>query len=214
MDSSKTPYEELKETHIMKPYDTVADIYAQAHFDEPIFDPLIGKFASMLPQNALILDAGCGPGGETKKLLSLGLRVTGIDVSGGMLAIARKRVPDGIFRKEDLTELSFDNDTFDGIWSARALIHIPETMLELTLSGFRRVLKPEGITCITVLTGTEEGIFPEEYDQNKSTEVYLRRFPQNNLEDHLQACGFTVLSKTISYREPDHEPHLTVFARK
>ncbi len=43
-----------------------------------------------LPQGSHILDVGCGTGRHAVKLAQLGYRVTGVDISSGMLAEARK----------------------------------------------------------------------------------------------------------------------------
>lgn len=43
------------------------------------------------PAQATILDLGCGTGRHSVALAKLGYRVTGVDLSGGMLALAEKR---------------------------------------------------------------------------------------------------------------------------
>jgi ubiquinone/menaquinone biosynthesis C-methylase UbiE len=43
----------------------------------------------------------------------LGARVSGLDATEPLLAIARERVPDGDFRAGDMEELPYSNHTFD-----------------------------------------------------------------------------------------------------
>ena len=53
-----------------------------------------------------MLDLGCGTGLPTaRQLTDAGLRVTGVDLSAGMLALARANVPDAEFVQADLADL-------------------------------------------------------------------------------------------------------------
>src|SRR4051812_17721492 len=67
-------------------YNKTADKYHH-HFKDEVnqkeYDrQLLDKFSAMLPINALVCDAGCGPSGHIGKYLSdKGHRVTGIDFS-------------------------------------------------------------------------------------------------------------------------------------
>jgi SAM-dependent methyltransferase len=52
--------------------------------------------------HGLVIDLGCGSGLLAKELSASGYDVLGIDISGAMLDIARKRVPTARFRQESL----------------------------------------------------------------------------------------------------------------
>ncbi len=204
----------LQSKYIQEPYDAIVDIYQKKHFDEKIFDPLIDKFFSILGSGKLVLDAGCGPGGETKKLLKKGLNVKSIDISKEMLKMAKKKVPDGNFKKMDILNLRFPPNYFDGIWSARSLIHIPNSQLSRALNNFYKTLKPNGILCIVVLKGKGEEIEPEEYDKTKKTKTFFKYFEEGELEKKLARAGFKILKLETKYRGKEKEPHLVVFAKR
>ena len=89
---------------------------------------LRGAFSS-LPPNSLILDAPCGTGRLAKYLLGLGHRVVGMDISGAMLAVVRKKLAQfgDRFTTEvkDVRELGQDSNQFDAVLCARILMHIP-----------------------------------------------------------------------------------------
>jgi len=57
----------------------------------PIYDVAVLESADVQP-GMRVLDLGCGQGDLTLTLLQLGARVTGIDISPGMVDIARRRV--------------------------------------------------------------------------------------------------------------------------
>jgi 2-polyprenyl-3-methyl-5-hydroxy-6-metoxy-1,4-benzoquinol methylase len=85
-----------------------------------------------VPKGATILGAGCGPGVHSIRAAHAGCKVTAIDVSEAMLREAQSRVaaagvaPAVEFRQEDLTKLSFPNDSYRYVFSWGVVIHIPE----------------------------------------------------------------------------------------
>jgi len=48
--------------------------------------------------SGLVIDLGCGGGLWARRLVDAGYRVVGIDLSPDMIALARRRVPEGNFR--------------------------------------------------------------------------------------------------------------------
>jgi SAM-dependent methyltransferase len=55
----------------------------------------------------LVLDLGCGSGLWARRLIDAGYRVIGIDLSTDMIALARKRVPEGSFRAGSFLNVKF-----------------------------------------------------------------------------------------------------------
>ena len=204
----------LKKQYIQKPYDTIVDVYFKKHFDEKEFDKYVNMFASLLSNKAKVLDAGCGPGGETKKLRNKGFNVIGIDISEKMLEKARQLVPNGNFKYMDIMTLDFPNKYFDGIWSARTLIHIPTEHLKKTIAGFKKVLKPNGIICLIVLGGKGEGIKREYYDPTGKTSCFFKYFQKGEIDKILEKIGFTVLQSDSFTMGKDKEPYFTTIAKR
>lgn len=77
----------------------------------PVFDALLAALEPLAGQR--LLDAGCGAGLVARKAAERGARVTGLDASDGLLAVARERVPDGDFTIGDIDSLPYDDDSFD-----------------------------------------------------------------------------------------------------
>ena len=105
--------------------------------DEPVMREILG---SLPPGRAL--DAACGTGRYATFLRELGHQVTGVDISPGMLALARAKVPDGDFLISDLTQLPQPDDAVDLVVCALALTHVPD--VAPVLAEFARVLRPGG----------------------------------------------------------------------
>jgi ubiquinone/menaquinone biosynthesis C-methylase UbiE len=103
-----------------------------------------------LPEGAYVLDAGTGTGWAA--IAAAGVigsrgRVVGVDVSNGMLDIARQHVAsNGQARIEwtlaDASDLpSFSDESFDAVLCAAALLYMP---LATSLAEWRRLLRPGG----------------------------------------------------------------------
>jgi len=81
------------------------DVRAQRYFDEwknnQLLMPLLKCLMSRLPSEPKLLDLGCGPGVESKRLADLGANVVGIDLSENSLKIARRHAPEATFMLMD-----------------------------------------------------------------------------------------------------------------
>ena len=74
------------------------------------------KFVELLPENAYILDVGCGSGRETKVFMDLGFNVFAFDGSVEMCKLASKHT--GIDVKHMLVQDIDFEDEFNGIFCA------------------------------------------------------------------------------------------------
>jgi ubiquinone/menaquinone biosynthesis C-methylase UbiE len=116
---------------------------------------LLGRFYSDVarrlaaePGIGTVLDAGCGPGRLALRLAQEmpATRVTGVDVSPEMIALARERARtlglDGraTFEVGDVSELPFGDGQFDMVVSTLSVHHWPDPVAGLT--EIHRVLKP------------------------------------------------------------------------
>ena len=88
-----------------------------------------------------ILECGCGTGLILERLAEFARRAAGIDLSPGMLELARSR---GLEVKEgSITALPFDDASFDVTCSFKVLAHVPD--VGLALSEMVRVTRPGGV---------------------------------------------------------------------
>lgn len=88
-----------------------------------------------------ILECGSGTGLILERLTRFTRRAAGIDLSPGMLELARAR---GLDVKEgSVTELPFDDASFDVTCSFKVLAHVPD--IGKALSEMARVTRPGGV---------------------------------------------------------------------
>ena len=94
-----------------------------------------------------VLDAGCGTGLTTRRLVSLGCRVTALDLSAGSLARLRQRVGGLVPRlvQGDLSALPFPDAAFDRVLCANALQQLAGAdARRACVPELARVLRPGG----------------------------------------------------------------------
>ncbi len=108
-------------------------------------------FALSLVKDKHVLDAACGEGFGADLLAGKAASVMAIDIDAASIEHARKRYRSANkleFRQADVTRLeAFPDGSFDVIASFETLEHVMEH--DRLLSGFHRLLKPEGLLLIS-----------------------------------------------------------------
>jgi SAM-dependent methyltransferase len=119
-----------------------------ANFQEgtvrPVFHAVLDR--TRVGTRTRYLDAGCGSGMAAGMAAARGAAVSGVDAAEAMLSIARERVPAGDFRKSDLEELPFADETFDVVTAFNSLQYAANPVLALRELG--RVAKRGGAVVV------------------------------------------------------------------
>ena len=127
-------------------FDAIGDQYDEA------FPHKEGQIASgawlaeQLPPGSHVLDLGCGTGLPTaRQLVDAGHRVTGIDLSAGMVELARQNVPEGDFRRMDVYEVERYDDLgpFDGVVAYFSLLMLPRAEIPYALRMLHLLLRED-----------------------------------------------------------------------
>jgi Methylase involved in ubiquinone/menaquinone biosynthesis len=110
-----------------------------AYYERPAILSLAGDVSGLR-----VLDAGCGGGAHSAELLNRGAILTGIDMSVGLLNIAKHRLEGRAqLLVADLNEpLPFGDDSFDLVLASLVMHYLPDWTLPL--SEFNRLLIPGG----------------------------------------------------------------------
>ena len=129
-------------------------------FGLEVFRPTIYKFFRIArwkkPDIKKVLDCGAGGSNPPIALFSKhGYECYGIDNSEEALEKANKYLKkyelDVQLSKEDMRELSFEDEFFDLVFSYNASIHLTKADTEKTVKEMFRVLKKGGILCMNFL---------------------------------------------------------------
>jgi ubiquinone/menaquinone biosynthesis C-methylase UbiE len=148
-------------------YDRIAPRYLERQVTsmsrvDRLFAPVEASFAAALPRRGVVADMGCGPGLDGARWANAGYRVIGLDLSAGMLDVARERLG-GRLIQGDLRRIPIGDGRLDGIWSAAALVHVPEPDTEVVLREFRRTLRDTGTLALVTAVGEGERFEPVPY---------------------------------------------------
>ncbi|WP_410536708.1 class I SAM-dependent methyltransferase [Streptomyces sp. KL2] len=106
--------------------------------------------AKELPAGSRVLDVGCGTGVPTaRQLADAGHRVTGIDISPGMVELGRANVPGADFRLMDLADLEAAGlGPFDGATAFFSLLMLPRKEIPVALRMLHGQLRPGGLLAL------------------------------------------------------------------
>ncbi|EFL24713.1 methyltransferase [Streptomyces himastatinicus ATCC 53653] len=201
-------------------YDTIADDYAEM-FKNPLDDmpldrAMLGAFADLVREGEAagpVADLGCGPGRVTAYLHGLGLDVFGVDLSPGMLAVARREHPELRFDEGQMTGLGLPDGALGGIVAYYSLIHTPAERLPAVLAEFHRLLAPGGNLLVAFQVGEEPLRVAEPFGHSVSLD--FRRLSPDEIAALLEGAGFAVRARHV--REPDGRevvPQAILLARK
>ena len=192
---------------VRRGYDRIAGEYLA---DRHNFDHTgeLQEFAKVLPENSKVLDVGCGAGVPvTRFLVNSGFDVTGVDFSQSMLRLAEKNVPNAKLVKKDMTELDFNDESFDGITAFYSIIHVPKESHFSLFQNFHRILKPDGLCLVSM--GREEWEATEHY---YGTRMFWSHYSPEKSLKLVKDAGFKVIWDRFLVR--GGEKHYWILAQK
>jgi ubiquinone/menaquinone biosynthesis C-methylase UbiE len=193
-------------------YNTIAERYLAERRRDSEDVGLLSDFITRLPAHARVLDAGCGAGIPISQILSERFYVTGVDFSEAQIELAKKNLPKATFLCEDMTKLNFPENTFDGVTSYYAIIHIPREEHLSLLANFHRMLKPCGLALLCL--GAEHLV--DDIDENYlGTRMYWSHYDTETYLRMLGDCGFSIIwSRRVEDETCEGAGHLFVLVQK
>lgn len=128
-------------------YDAVARRYHDQLGNElagkPLDRALLKAFAELAGAGT-IADVGCGPGHVTRFLAARHLRLIGIDLSPGMIAVAREHAPRLAFAVGSMLRLPAADGAWSGVIALYSIIHLTAGDRALACREFARTLRTGG----------------------------------------------------------------------
>ncbi|MFI7552777.1 class I SAM-dependent methyltransferase [Micromonospora sediminimaris] len=136
--------EELRHAH-----DVLAEWYAKnvagALERMPIERAMLDLFAELtLAVGPEVADVGCGTGRLLPYLADRGLSPRGVDLSPGMIEVARRDNPGFAYEVADLRELPFEDASLAGVVCWFSLIYLPPEARAHAFAELARVVRPGG----------------------------------------------------------------------
>lgn len=200
-------------------YDTVATDYADQLrdllADSPFDRSVLAAFADLVRADGggPVADLGCGPGRITGHLASLGLDVSGIDLSPEMVRVARREHPGLRFDEGSMLALELADAGLAGAVAWYSVIHTPPDHLPAMFAEFHRVLRPGG----RLVLAFQVGDGPKHLDHGYGHDISLdaHRLPPDGIADLLGRAGLAVHARLLRDGEGwEPTPQAYLFARR
>jgi SAM-dependent methyltransferase len=128
-------------------YDAVARAYHAQLGDEldgkPLDRALLDAFIE-LAGAGMIADVGCGPGHVTRFLAARHAEVIGLDLSPGMIGVAREHSPALAFAVGSMLALPVADGAWSGVIALYSIIHLTAGQRAVACGEFARAVRPGG----------------------------------------------------------------------
>lgn len=131
--------------------------HAQLFFENTYqveMESLYAPFLRYLPEQASILDLGCGSGRDILAFKNKGYQVEAIDYSAELVKKARELTNIEV-RQQSFYDLA-ENNKYDGIWACASLLHCERDRLTEVLGLIFKALKPNGVCYMSFKYGNTD----------------------------------------------------------
>ncbi|MGW4893366.1 class I SAM-dependent methyltransferase [Kitasatospora sp. NPDC004240] len=195
--------------HVRRSYDTVAEEYRRRIGDElagkPLDRALLAALVEDVEPGDSVADLGCGPGHVTgwlvERTAGRGVDVVGVDLSPGMVEVARREHPEADFRVGDLLELPAKDGEFAAAVALYSVIHLAPGELGRAFAELRRVLRPGGRALVSFHIGAEVRHLDEWWGHPVDVDFHF--LDVGNVTAELTAAGLAVEARLEREPGPD-----------
>jgi 2-polyprenyl-3-methyl-5-hydroxy-6-metoxy-1,4-benzoquinol methylase len=166
------------------------------------------RFLRYIVPGRTVLDFGCGGGFMVDAFARLGARASGLDISAGAIAYAKKHFPSGTFYCEPMATFRTRGQQYDFVFSSEVLEHVPGP--DELLTSFAAVTKPGGYLHVSS-PDAGHPLVPAniaDWDQVAPPE-HIQLFTRENARILFARYGFT-LAKAY----PNKKPGLSLLFRR
>lgn len=193
-------------------YDAIARAYYQQLGDElagkPLDRGLLEAFTELAAAGP-VADVGCGPGHVTRFLAARHPSVLGIDISPGMIAVAREHAPGLPFAVGSMVQLPAADGAWSGAIALYSIIHLTPAARSRACQEFARALRPGGWLLVAFHIDSPEfavgavNHLTSWFGQAVRLDGYF--LEPATVQRDLEAAGFTVAATLIRAPRPDIE---------
>ena len=180
-----------EELETLETYKKIAPLWNWKYLNMNFWRSEFEKFQRFLPKKKII-DIGCGSGRDATLFVPAGYEYTGIDLSDGMLTVAKKLVPEATFLNMNMYSLNFPDRCFDGFWATTSLLHIPKKNIGIVLREIKRVIRAGGVGFIAMKDGKGEGMVDGRF---------FALYTLEEFRDILEKENFTVVEQLRENRD-------------
>lgn len=179
-------------------YDQLAETYEANRGTFDMSAVLEAFFHCLTVSPGDLLDLGCGAGEPwARAFVDRGWKVTGVDFSSRMLALAGRYVPEMSRINADMREVAFAPNSFDAITAIYSLFHVPRGEHLPLFERFHRWLRPGGRLLFTYATVDYTGADAFEGTiEFLGQPLFYSHDTQAGMHRDLAAAGLSILDET------------------
>ncbi|MFD6949401.1 methyltransferase [Nocardiopsis sp. TSRI0078] len=190
-------------------FDAIGERYDEAFPRKEGQEDRVRRLLDLLPPGAHVLDLGSGTGvPTTRQLVAAGARVTGYEISGRMIEIARRNVPEATFVQADILDLEPAEASYDAIVAFFSLLCLPKARIPEALSRIRASLAPGGLLCLSMV----EADLDDTAIPFLGSDIRVSGYPREELRRVVEGAGLVVEDeRVVSYEPEGARPEVQVF---
>ncbi len=175
-------------------FDKCANVYQDKFMDLDLYHDSFNLFCSNIKkENAHILDVACGPGNITHYLLTQRphFKISGIDLSPKMIALAQKNNPQTEFQVMDCRNIAALNKIYDGIIGGFYLPYLSKEEAIEFIKNASKVLTINGLIYISTME--------DDYNQSgfktssSGDKMFIHYHQADYLTEALSENGFKII---------------------
>lgn len=148
-----------------------------------------------LPTGAKVVELGCGTGHPVAAALAQDYDYLGVDISPGMIEVAREQVPGAKFRIADMVELDLPAGSVGGVVACYSIIHVPRRSHASLFGPIRRWLGEGGMFIASFVTSDLETGVDE--DWLGSGPMFWSGFDPRETLTMLETAGFAIVDSRV-----------------
>lgn len=153
-----------------------------------------------LPARPAVLDLGCGAGIPCTALLAERGDVTGVDLSGSQLGLARQNVPSARFIQADMTTVELPAAGFDAVTAFYSIVHVPRTQHGSLFQRIAAWLRPGGHFLASLGCGADDGTVEPWLGEP----MYFSSHDEHTTRRLIAEAGLAVLTdEAVTMQEPE-----------
>jgi ubiquinone/menaquinone biosynthesis C-methylase UbiE len=187
---------------IGRAYATHVTEYEAANPDRSFAEPMLRWLVEGLTPGARVIDLGCGPGWEVRRLGELGFSALGLDVTVPFLGRARSLDLSWGYLAGDFRALPVRDESCDGAFSSSSYVHVSWADIDDALGEVARILRPGGLFVASVQAGSSEG--PVSSRSVPGMLLHYAYYEPDEWRRRLEAAGMVVEELRYHASAPEH----------
>jgi len=195
-----------KQLKTIEVYNKHVHEYINKFMDFDLYNDTFDDCLSLLPQNANVIELGCGPGNVIHYCLQKrsDLNFLGIDLAPEMIKNAIIINPKATFQIADIRNFNTTHHKYDAVIGAFCLPYLSYEDLDDFFASLNTLTKDRGIVYLSCMEGEQNKSGFEQTSFTGNSELYIYYHQRDLLESKLLRHGFTMEKfYTKDYPETD-----------